>query len=189
LKLRETLRFQSIRDPLTGLYNRRYLEEFLQKEIYRSQRSGKPFAVVMIDVDHFKRFNDTFGHEAGDMVLQELGKFLRHNVRGSDVACRYGGEELTLILPESSLENSETFAEKIREGVKHLNVKSRHQSLDGITISIGVAVFPQDGLTYEQLLESADGALYRAKKAGRDRVILASDTVSPSPPPLLKALS
>ncbi len=187
LKLRETLRFQSIRDPLTGLYNRRYLEEYLEQEVHRSHRSGKPFAVVMIDVDHFKQFNDTFGHEAGDMVLQELGKFLRENVRGSDVACRYGGEELTLILPEACLEDSAKIAENIRQGVGQLYVQSRHQSLGAITISLGVAVFPQDGLTGDHLISSADRALYRAKKQGRDRVVLASEPMTKLP--LLKVLS
>ena len=187
LKLRETLRIQSIRDPLTGLYNRRYLEEYLEQETQRSKRSEKPFAVVMIDVDHFKKFNDTFGHEAGDMVLQELGKFLQENVRNGDIACRYGGEELTLILPEASLHDSEIIAEKIRQGVKKLNIHSRRQYINGITISVGVAVFPEDGLTGQQLVDAADRALYRAKKEGRDRVAIASRPTNI--PPLLKALS
>ena len=173
LKLRETLRLQSIRDALTGLYNRRYLEEYLAKETHRCQRSGKSFGVVMIDVDHFKNFNDTFGHETGDLVLQELGKFLQNSVRSSDVVCRYGGEELTLILSEVSLEDTQKIAEKIRLGVKQLNLKSHHQSVGSITISLGVAIFPQDGWTSDQLLEAADQALYRAKKEGRDRVSVA----------------
>jgi diguanylate cyclase (GGDEF)-like protein len=195
LKLRETLRLQSIRDALTGLYNRRYLEEYLATETHRCQRSGKSFGVVMIDVDHFKNFNDTFGHETGDMVLQELAKFLQNNVRSSDVVCRYGGEELTLILSEVSLEDTEKIAEKIRLGVKQLSLKSHHQSVGAITISLGVAIFPQDGWTCDRLLESADQALYRAKREGRDRVSVAeqSRVVTASEPekspPLLKVLS
>ncbi len=195
LKLRETLRLQSIRDALTGLYNRRYLEEYLVTEIHRCKRSGKSLAVVMIDIDHFKKFNDTFGHKTGDMVLQELGKFLQNNVRSSDVVCRYGGEELTLILSEVSLEETQKIAEKIRLGVKQLNLKSHHQSVGSITISLGVAIFPQDGWTSARLLEAADQALYRAKKEGRDRVSVAeqSRVVTASEPekspPLLKVLS
>ncbi len=195
LKLRETLRLQSIRDALTGLYNRRYLEEYLARETQRCHCSGKSFAVVMIDVDHFKNFNDKFGHETGDMVLQELGKFLQDNVRSSDVVCRYGGEELTLILSEVSLEETQKIAEKIRLGVKQLNLKSHHQSVGSITISLGVAIFPQDGCTSDRLLEAADQALYRAKREGRDRVSVAeqSRVVTASEPekspPLLKVLS
>ncbi len=187
LKLRETLRLQSIRDALTGLYNRRYLEEYLATETHRFQRSGKSFGVVMIDVDHFKHFNDTFGHETGDMVLQELAKFLQNNVRTSDVVCRYGGEELTLILSEVSLEDTQKIAEKIRLGVKQLSLKSHHQSVGSITISLGVAIFPQDGWTSDRLLEAADQALYRAKKEGRDRVVIASEPEKSSP--MLKVLS
>lgn len=187
LKLRETLQFQSIRDGLTGLYNRRYLAEYLATETHRCQRSGKSFAVVMIDVDHFKQFNDTFGHETGDMVLQELGHFLQKSVRSSDVVCRYGGEELTLILSEVSLEDTQKIAEKIRLGVKQLNLKYHHQSVGGITISLGIAIFPQDGWTSERLLASADQALYRAKREGRDRVVAASELEKSSP--LLKVLS
>lgn len=187
LKLRETLQFQSIRDGLTGLYNRRYLAEYLATETHRCQHSGKSFAVVMIDVDHFKQFNDTFGHETGDMVLQELGHFLQKSVRSSDVVCRYGGEELTLILSEVSLEETQKIAEKIRLGVKQLNLKYHHQSVGGITISLGIAIFPQDGWTSERLLASADQALYRAKREGRDRVVAASELEKSSP--LLKVLS
>lgn len=152
-----------------------------------SQHSGKSFAVVMIDVDHFKQFNDTFGHETGDMVLQELGHFLQKSVRSSDVVCRYGGEELTLILSEVSLEETQKIAEKIRLGVKQLNLKYHHQSVGGITISLGIAIFPQDGWTSERLLASADQALYRAKREGRDRVVAASELEKSSP--LLKVLS
>ncbi len=174
LKLRHTLEHQSIRDPLTGLYNRRYLEEFLDQQIQRVQRNHQPFALLMIDVDHFKQFNDTFGHDAGDRILQELGKMLHEQLRGSDVACRYGGEELTLILPDISWENAKKRAEEIRQEIKQLNVKSGKQLLGHITASFGVALFPDDGLTAVALFESADAALYRAKAQGRDRVVMAS---------------
>lgn len=132
----------------------------------------------MLDVDHFKLFNDTFGHLAGDAVLRELGQFLRSQVRKSDIACRYGGEELTLILPEASLEIVLKRAQAIREGVKHLQVQHRRQLLGTITLSLGVAMFPEHGLTAEAVVQAADAALYRAKQSGRDRVVCASDSTS-----------
>jgi diguanylate cyclase (GGDEF)-like protein len=128
----------------------------------------------MLDVDHFKQFNDKFGHNAGDAVLRELGQFLLKHIRGSDIACRYGGEELTLILPEAPLDVLKQRAEQLREGVKHLKVPHRQQRLGVITLSIGVACFPEHGLTGEAVLEAADVALYRAKEEGRDRVAIAS---------------
>lgn len=174
LKLRETLQNQSIRDPLTGLFNRRYMEEFLTREIQRAYRNQQPLGIMMLDVDHFKVFNDTFGHDAGDAVLRELGSFLKKNIRRSDIACRYGGEELTIILPEATLEVVQQRAEQLREGVKHLNVKHRGQFLGSITLSLGVACFPEHGLSGSAVLQAADVALYRAKREGRDRVIAAS---------------
>ena len=173
LTLRQTLQAQSIRDPLTGLYNRRYLEEFLLRELHRAERNQQRIGIIMIDVDHFKRFNDDFGHEAGDSVLRELGVFLRTNIRKSDIACRYGGEELTLILPEATLEGARERAEKLREGVKRLKVQYQRQTLDTITISLGVACFPTHGSTGDAIIQAADVALYRAKADGRDRVVVA----------------
>lgn len=172
LKLREKLHDRSIRDPLTGLFNRRHLEEVLIREIHRAQRKHYPLSVIMIDIDRFKHFNDTFGHEAGDAVLQELAHFLQQNIRKSDIACRYGGEELTLILPEASLEISWQRAEKLRQGVKELNLQYHGQSLGTIGFSCGVACFPEHGVTGEALLRAADAALYCAKKEGRDRTIV-----------------
>jgi|GEM_PF-614227 len=172
LQLRETLRNQSIRDPLTGLFNRRYMEKSLQQELYRAERHQKPLGIIMLDIDHFKRFNDNFGHEAGDAVLQELGKFLQQSIRKSDIACRYGGEELMLILPEASLENSRQRAEQIRSGVKRLKVQYGRQYLGQVTISLGVACFPEQGLSGEAVIQAADSALYRAKKEGRDRTVV-----------------
>lgn len=173
LRLRETLKNQSIRDPLTGLFNRRYMEESLERELHRSARKQQSLGIIMLDVDHFKHFNDTFGHEAGDAVLRELGMFLQNHIRSSDVACRYGGEELMLILPETSLSVVQQRAEQIRVGVKHLQVQHR-QSVGAITLSLGVACFPEHGLTGEAVIRAADAALYRAKKEGRDCVITAS---------------
>jgi diguanylate cyclase (GGDEF)-like protein/PAS domain S-box-containing protein len=173
LKLRETLRQQSIRDPVTGLFNRRYLEETLEREIRRAARSERPLAIIMLDLDHFKRFNDDFGHDGGDTLLRELGTFLWTHVRREDIACRYGGEEFTLVLPDSSLEVARKRAEDLREEVKHLNVRHNGQPLGTISLSLGVAGFPGHGLTGEVVLKAADVALYRAKREGRDRVVVA----------------
>ncbi|PPS42708.1 hypothetical protein B1A85_13390 [Chroococcidiopsis sp. TS-821] len=173
LKLREKLQNHSIRDALTNLFNRRYMEESLERELFRCDRKQQPLGIVMIDVDHFKRFNDTFGHEAGDIVLREIGLFLQKNIRKSDIACRYGGEELVLILPESSLDVAQQRAEQIREGVKHLRIQHRQQLLGTVTLSLGIACFPQHGSTPEALIQAADAALYRAKATGRDRAVIA----------------
>jgi diguanylate cyclase (GGDEF)-like protein len=170
LRLRETLRGLSIRDPLTGLFNRRYLEESLDRELRRALRRSLPVAVLMLDVDNFKSFNDTFGHEAGDLVLKEVATLLRKNTRVEDIACRYGGEEFTLILPEMTLENAKEKAQQINEAVRQLRVLQGQQYLGSVTISVGVAIFPTDGSNARDVLHAADGALYRAKQGGRDRV-------------------
>ncbi len=173
LNLYATLQNQSTRDPLTGLYNRRYLGEFLERELRRAERKQRPLSVLLLDVDHFKQFNDTYGHDAGDAVLRHLSQFLQAQVRGSDIACRYGGEEMVLILPEVSLDIAHQRAEQIRQGIKHLAIEYQQQ-LDSITVSVGVACFPNHGSTSELLLQSADLALYQAKAAGRDRVVMVS---------------
>lgn len=170
LKLRQTLQNQSIRDPLTGLFNRRYMDESLERELHRANRNQQPLGIVMLDVDHFKLFNDRFGHEAGDLVLQELGHFLQKHIRGSDIACRYGGEELMLILPGAPLKVVKQRAEQLRAGMKNLNLQHHHQALGTITVSLGIACFPEHGLTGEAVIRSADTALYCAKREGRDRV-------------------
>lgn len=175
LRLRDELRQQAIRDPITKLFNRRYMEETLIREMSRAQRNNQPLSVIMIDIDHFKEFNDTFGHEAGDLVLQSLAKFLSTRVRGSDVACRYGGEEFTLILPSATLELARKRAEQIREGIQSIQVKYGGQTLGPITLSLGVAVFPDHGVTGEAILQLADAALYRAKQTGRNRVVISSE--------------
>jgi diguanylate cyclase (GGDEF)-like protein/PAS domain S-box-containing protein len=172
LKLREALRSQSIRDPLTGLFNRRYMEETLERELSRATRHELPVGLLMCDIDHFKRFNDTFGHQAGDALLRALGDFLLQRTRGQDVPCRLGGEEFAIILAGANLDAGRQRAEMLREEVKALIVQHAGQLLGKITLSVGVAAFPESGKTAEQLLQAADSALYRAKSEGRDRVVL-----------------
>ena len=170
LSLRETLRHQSIRDPLTGLFNRRYFEESLEREVRRARRRGVSLGVIMLDLDRFKVVNDNHGHEAGDVLLRTLGELLRRNVRGEDVACRWGGEEFALLLPEASLEATRQRAEELRNVVKELKVPYQDRVLGPITVSLGVAIFPDQGLSGQSVLRAADAALYQSKAAGRDRV-------------------
>ncbi|MBI3360334.1 MAG: PAS domain S-box protein [Chloroflexi bacterium] len=172
LNLRESLRQQSIRDPLTGLFNRRYLEETMLRETHRAERNGHPLGIIMLDLDHFKRFNDTFGHGAGDMLLREVGTLLQSHVRGEDIACRYGGEEFTLIMPEASMEVTRLRAERMREEAKRAQLQFHGQLLGAVTLSAGVAIFPEHGSTPEAVIRAADAALYRAKREGRDRVVV-----------------
>jgi diguanylate cyclase (GGDEF)-like protein len=172
LKLREYLHNQAIRDSLTGLFNRRYMEESLKREVHRATRKGISLGIVMLDIDHFKDFNDTFGHAAGDALLHDLGSFLQARIRRGDIACRYGGEEFMLILPESSLDDTRQRAEQLREEIKHLSVQHDGQSLSAITVSLGVAAFSEHISTVEAILRAADLALYRAKSEGRDRVVV-----------------
>jgi diguanylate cyclase (GGDEF)-like protein len=174
LKLRETLRNQSVRDPLTGLFNRRYMEESLERELSRAKRNRRSLGVVMIDIDHFKHFNDTYGHEAGDTLLRELGSFLQSSVREGDIACRYGGEEFLLILPEVSIAAALHRADQMRDEFKKKAIRYSGKSLGNVTLSFGVALFPTHADTVGTLLRVADQALYRAKGAGRDRVETAS---------------
>ena len=174
LKLRETLRQQSVRDPLTGLFNRRFLEEVLDRELARLERKNLPLSLIMIDVDNFKSFNDTFGHEAGDAVLRDLGGVLQRHVRGSDIACRYGGEEFTIVLPEASVEIGRQRAEMLREAARELRLVHDGKSLGAITLSLGVACFPGHGRRREHLLQVADAALYEAKNGGRNRVVVSN---------------
>lgn len=172
LKLQETLRHQAIRDPLTGLFNRRYMEEALERELRRTTRYNTLLGIIMFDLDHFKRFNDTFGHAAGDTVLRELGVCLRNHIRGEDLASRYGGEEFMLILLDTTPDDVQQRAEQVRSAVSRLQVQYREQSLGAVTISLGIAFFPTHGSTVEELVHAADTALYRAKAAGRDCVVI-----------------
>jgi diguanylate cyclase (GGDEF)-like protein/PAS domain S-box-containing protein len=174
LRLRETLRAQSIRDPLTGLFNRRYLEESLEREIHRCSRNQTPLAVLMLDLDHFKRFNDTFGHDAGDALLREWGGFLQVRVRYEDIVCRLGGEEFAIVLPDASLESAQEVAQRICDDARSLTISHRGNQVGPISVSIGVAAFPVHSADVETLLHTADQALYRAKSAGRDQVAIAT---------------
>ncbi len=180
LQLRDTLKYQSLRDSLTGLFNRRHMEESLERELQRAARNQTSVTVLMIDIDHFKRFNDLYGHEAGDMLLRELGALLRAQVRGGDIACRYGGEEFLLIMAETEPQAGYRRAEDIRRQVSGLQVRYHGETLRKITVSIGVAEFPAQGESGTALVSAADEALYRAKREGRDRVVAAGEVVDVS---------
>ncbi len=169
-------------DPLTGLYNRRYLLDFLHREIERAGRSATPVGAIMLDLDHFKRFNDTFGHAAGDLILTQVAGLLKRYIRGSDMVCRYGGEEFVLILPGASLDSARDRAENIRTAVNSLDLTYHGQPLGTITVSLGIALFPDHSSDSAGLLHAADTALYRAKNEGRNRVeisLAAAATVAP----------
>ena len=172
-RLREALRIQSIRDPLTGLFNRRYLEETLEIEFARASRAKTPLSIMMIDVDHFKRFNDTFGHDAGDAVLKSVAQALNAGMRRGDITCRYGGEEFTIFAPGAALADGERRADALRQAIASLSLVHNGRPLGTITASFGVAAFPLHGATPAEVLQAADEALFRAKKAGRNRVEIA----------------
>jgi diguanylate cyclase (GGDEF)-like protein/PAS domain S-box-containing protein len=171
LRLQEKLREQATRDPLTGLFNRRFLEDSLDRELHRAQRKQSALSIVMLDIDHFKKFNDAFGHDAGDLLLRELGKVLRTVLRQSDISCRYGGEEFVLVFPDSSLVDTGKRVEEICGLVKGLKIRHDDRLLGTITVSAGVAAAPEHGSTAHDLLRSADDALYAAKQGGRDRLV------------------
>ncbi len=165
---------QAIRDPLTGLFNRRYLEESLEREISKAQRHGNALSIIMLDTDHFKRFNDTYGHLAGDVVLRNLGEQLVKYSRKEDIACRYGGEEFVLVLPETSFDVAIQRAEDLRAVIeKDRNMTYKEQVLPIVTISLGIAVFPDNGRKVNELMSAADKALYKAKELGRNQVAIA----------------
>ncbi len=166
------LHTQAVTDPLTRLVNRRYLAEFLPRELIRTQRAAKSLAVLMIDLDHFKRVNDTFGHDAGDLVLTHVAKLLMAHIRGSDIACRYGGEEFVLVLPDTTLEGAHRRAEEIRAAVQGLNLRHQGKALDPVTVSTGLALYPEHAAGPDALIRIADEALYEAKAAGRNRVVM-----------------
>ena len=188
IRLHEALRTQSIKDPLTGLYNRRYLEEMMERETRRAVRAEQGLGVMMLDLDHFKKFNDTYGHDAGDAVLRETASFLLKSVRAEDIVCRFGGEEFVVILPVADLKTTQARAERIRSRLREVSVMHQGQSLGTITVSVGVAELPQHGTSQKELLEAADAALYRAKREGRDRVAVAAShlVVEPALPTEVK---
>ncbi len=173
LRLRESLREQAVRDPLTGLYNRRYLEEQFARELGRTRRRSSSLGVLMIDIDHFKRINDTHGHEGGDRILVEIASLLSKRVRGEDVVARFGGEEFTILLADTGLVDAVQVAEGLRSAIHDLQVSSLGRRIEGLSVSIGVAAYPECSSTQDELLRLADGALYQAKETGRDRVVAA----------------
>lgn len=177
LGLRETLSVQSIRDALSGLYNRRFMEETLDREVSRAKRHNLPLTIIMLDLDHFKRLNDTFGHDAGDYLLSEIGSLLENVVRGEDVACRYGGEEFIIIMPSTTLNVGQTRAEAIRQQIRNSKFSFQNRDIGLVTVSLGVALYDEHTMiTTAQLLKAADTALYQAKERGRDRIVIAEGT-------------
>lgn len=171
LNLRARLEHQSIRDGLTNLFNRHFMEISLDREIRRAARSHTELAVLMMDIDHFKHFNDTFGHEAGDYVLREVAEVFRGAVRAEDIICRYGGEEFVLILPDTRMDLALTRAEDIRRRIQEMQLRFRGECLRETTISIGISVYPEGGNSLIELLRNADRALYAAKNRGRNCVV------------------
>jgi diguanylate cyclase (GGDEF)-like protein/PAS domain S-box-containing protein len=176
LRLRERLRQQAIRDPLTGLFNRGYLEETLGRELQRCQRTQSPLCVAMLDIDHFKQLNDCYGHEAGDLVLRQLGSVLRQQLRGSDIVCRFGGEEFVVVLPEAPLAVAQRRLTQMAETVREMTLVYRGDRLEPVTVSIGLAVMPEHGMGMADLLHAADMALYAAKRTGRDRLVISRES-------------
>jgi diguanylate cyclase (GGDEF)-like protein/PAS domain S-box-containing protein len=173
LQLRDNLHEQAIRDPLTTLYNRYYMQESLERELRRAERSGHSVTLLMVDLDHLKAFNDRYGHLSGDELLRGLGKLLKKMFRGGDILSRYGGDEFLLVLPEASIEIGLLRAEELRQNVKEMLVQIEDYPLQNLTISIGIASWPQHGTSSANVLRAADKALYRAKMLGRDRAIVA----------------
>lgn len=176
VRMRDQLHDQSVRDPLTGLFNRRHMTDTLRKSISRSQQTGASLSLIAVDVDHFKKFNDTHGHDAGDMVLRAVGSALEQGCDRDEVACRIGGEEFMLILPDNTPDDAVTRAEKLRQAVEGISVRYGEKSLPRITISVGVAHYPAHGTMPQDLMRAADDALYMAKDKGRNQVQVAKGT-------------
>jgi diguanylate cyclase (GGDEF)-like protein/PAS domain S-box-containing protein len=173
LKSQALLREQSVRDYLTGLFNRRYMEETLERELLRAARRQLSLGIIMLDVDEFKHFNDMYGHAAGDVILRELGSLLLRHVRGEDIACRYGGDEFILIMPDATREVTRERAGLVCESAAMFHLQFEGDTLAPVTLSLGVAVFPENGSTSTGVLRAVDAALYRAKHNGRGRVMVA----------------
>ena len=170
--LHTQMREQAIHDGLTGIFNRRYLDETLTRELIRAQRVSYPVSVIMGDIDYFKKINDKYGHQAGDDVLKEFARLLKRYCRGSDIPCRYGGEEFLLLMPDSPLDGAVRRAEELRLAMADMRLEYDGSPLGKITISLGVASFPEHGADAKSLLHAADEALYEAKGTGRDRVVV-----------------
>jgi diguanylate cyclase (GGDEF)-like protein len=189
IELREKLENMALRDGLTGLYNRRFLDEMLEHDLAKLKRDGKRAALLLLDVDHFKRFNDTHGHQAGDEALRRVGAALGASVRASDFVCRYGGEEFLVFLPECELAEATAKAETIRAAIAAIPLRFGDQPVPPITVSIGVAMFPAVAATRSLLIQQADRALYRAKGAGRNRVVVAERVTLPETTYIASALA
>jgi len=170
-KLEQQVREQAIRDALTGLYNRHHLLNVLEAEFCRAERKGHSIAFMLIDLDHFKKVNDSYGHQAGDTTLQAATQVIGKSIRRSDIAFRYGGEEFLVILPEITLNNARQRAEQLRQAIDELEILFKGETIH-ISASIGMAIYPQHGSTGDEMLSRVDHALYQAKKAGRNKVIL-----------------
>ncbi|MDB5865979.1 MAG: diguanylate cyclase with and sensor [Betaproteobacteria bacterium] len=168
-----TLREQAMRDVLTGLYNRRYLLEAFERELRRARRSNERLGVMIIDIDHFKRFNDTYGHAAGDEVLRSVAQLMLTLVRGEDILCRFGGEEFVLVQMKASAEAIMQRADRLRQEIGDHEIVHEGRRLGPVTLSIGISMFPDHGTTTQMVLRGADAAMYRAKNAGRNRVVMA----------------
>jgi len=171
VKLRDELHEKSVRDPLTGLFNRRYLVEALRREINASERRGTGFGLVSFDIDHFKTFNDNNGHDAGDVVLRTLGAKITDCLGERDIACRLGGEEFAILMPEADIEAAEAFAHKLRDSTHKVSVRYGETILPKISISAGVTAYPEGGTRPQSLMQCVDKALYSAKAKGRDCVV------------------
>jgi diguanylate cyclase (GGDEF)-like protein len=170
-RLKNRIREQSIRDPLTNLFNRRFLNEFMERELALARRNQKPLAVIMLDLDHFKQLNDQFGHQTGDKVIEMVAKHLLRQSRRTDILFRYGGEEFMVILPNTTAAQATHLAENWRVHVEQAQVFAKHQAVT-ITVSAGIAVYPEHGTTAFNLIQAADEALYQAKAAGRNQVVI-----------------
>jgi diguanylate cyclase (GGDEF)-like protein len=174
-QLQADLKKQALRDPLTGLYNRRYLSETLDRELTRCKRNKEPLSVIIMDVDHFKTINDTYGHQAGDEFLKTIASLIQSHARGSDVACRYGGEEFLLLMPGTNLQTAAKRAEDLRVICSETQVLFEMKNLV-VTISFGVASYPDHGTTPDEILIKADRALYQSKNNGRNLVTVWSES-------------
>ena len=178
LQLKCKLRDQAIRDPLTDLYNRRFMYESFEQSLNRAERHQTKLAVLMIDLDHFKRFNDAYGHDFGDQVLKNIAELLRANIRLEDIACRYGGEEFCIVCPDTSLPDAYKLAEKLRVRVARQDIEHQEASHEKVTISTGVAIYPNHGNDMKNLIALADKAMYTAKEQGRDCTVVAEPDIS-----------
>ena len=179
-----TIQRESITDPLTGIYNRRYLDHRLEEEVSRSQRYNLPFSMLMLDIDHFKRVNDTHGHQAGDLILKTFSRIILDTLRESDIVARYGGEEFLIILPNTGEPGALAMAERLRNMVEEYEFalpenKEENTRSISITVSIGVASYSSEISEYRSLIENADRALYRAKSAGRNKVVVGNGMDTP----------